>query len=147
MATPLPPVCILCSSILAGSENRRKLHSRSSKHIHILLLSGLVEELYPHAVVTIIHPKSFVCRQCFRGLEKLSVLRKDVERKKEKVRMQVKNAREAYSLQPWTSDASVHPSSSHSKASLSQGTLQKSLPSKRKNNCMLRPRSKARDTL
>ena len=68
-----PPVCILCEHTLARSENRRKLHSPASKHI-FPLLSGLVEEMYPHAVETIIHPKSFVCRPCLRGLKKLRTL-------------------------------------------------------------------------
>ena len=120
MAALLPPVCILCAHTLARLENRRKLHSPASKHI-FPLLSGLVEEMYPHAVETIIHPKSFVCRPCLRGLEKLRTLREDVE-KKEEVRMQVKHAGEAYGLQALAASGINLGRSPTSRGSTSRGT-------------------------
>lgn len=48
MATPLPPVCILCSSTLVRSENRRKLHILASYNIRLETCCYPLEVLLTH---------------------------------------------------------------------------------------------------
>ena len=63
--------CLLCRSSLERAINqRRKLHSDSTKHV-LTTFREFVGELETSAIEFIFHPKAFLCRPCVRNIEKV----------------------------------------------------------------------------
>ena len=80
MATP-GPVCKLCSAAVTRGDQRRNLGSPSSKHV-VDMLMELLQGLFPQHVLPELTAKmqrSFLCRACFRSVEKLIEVNKSMQ--------------------------------------------------------------------
>ena len=62
--------CLLCRSSLERANQRRKLHSDSTKHV-LTILWEFVGELETAAIEILFHPEAFLCRPCVRNVEKV----------------------------------------------------------------------------
>ena len=82
-----PPKCRGCSFSIHNIANRRKLGSRSTKHV-ISVLTEMVDRRYPGFRVTgtlLEADESYVCVPCFRRLEGVIKLRHQLADKQRKV--------------------------------------------------------------
>lgn len=74
--------CAGCSIILSSaSGTRRRLSTDSSQHVKSVL-TEVLDRIAPHneSVTVSMLEKYFVCVPCFRSLERISKLRKDLEK-------------------------------------------------------------------
>ena len=74
--------CLTCQAEGLQANNRRRLHGDSTKH-----LVPLLEELVCHpSAGLVLHDDAFLCRPCFRKLEKLQKLREDTTKLEEELK-------------------------------------------------------------
>jgi len=91
------PCCSLCCRLLPGAGERRVLHSASTVPVWSVLCRTATE-LFPGNVETVFPCKSYLCKPCVRGVEKLIKLKEDVLREEQQLREKVTRAGEGKAL-------------------------------------------------
>ena len=74
--------CVLCCSVLSGRVSKRQLTSEASQHVVPVVRSMLLRtaQLQQSAIAVEVTNSSMCCRPCFRKMEKVLRLRKEVEK-------------------------------------------------------------------
>ena len=139
--------CLLCAERF---DRRVLLHSAANRHA-LPVLSELVEEMFGSSFVDTVLPAGIsVCRPCFRRVEKMTKLKKDLLREGQVLRRQLQRAGEIHGLSLCSSPSVCSPRRKHTahEAALSSPSPKRSMwrfvsstPVKRALNTLVVPES------